>query len=113
MGKSLKDLTGRSDQSFQPTSEPLIMTAYTGATSTFIAEMAQFFRHFQRGAIAAAFSGGVLVGWLIAHNLKTRLYAGTEKKQQKASEDKANKKAISRWEGEGGAISSTKKGIKK
>jgi hypothetical protein len=97
----------------RPANEPLGTTALVKAASTFIAETTQFVQHYPLGAVATAFGGGVLVGWLIAHDLKTRLYAGDEQRRQKASEEKANKRAISRWEGEGGALLSTKKGSKK
>jgi hypothetical protein len=104
MAEALKDQAGCVDKSFQMTS--------ADAASTFITGMAQFIRHNALGAVAVAFSGGVLAGWLIAHDLKTRLYA-SEQRQRKAGEAKAYKRAISRWEGEGGAIRSTMKGNKK
>lgn len=88
----------------QPASEPLGMTASGEAAGNFIAETTQFVRHYLPGAVAVAFGGGVLVGWLIARGLKTRLSAGNEEREMKATEDKINKRAISRWEGEGGAI---------
>jgi hypothetical protein len=59
--------------------------------------------------MVVAFGGGMLVGWRIAHDLKIRLYSGSKQRQQKAGEDKADKRAISRWEGEGGALLSKKK----
>ena len=59
--------------------------------------------------MVVAFGGGLLVGWRLAHALKTRLYTDGERMQQKANETKADKRAISRWEGEGGALLSTKK----
>ena len=59
--------------------------------------------------MAAAFGGGMLVGWLITHHLKTRLSTDGERMQQKANETKADKRAIARWEGEGGALLSIKK----
>lgn len=69
----------------------------------FIAETAQCVRRYPLSAVAAAFGGGVLAGWLIAHNLKTQFCAGRKERQQWASETKANKRAISIWENEGGA----------
>ena len=103
MGEVLKDQAGHTDEALQPTSEPSGMSA----TAT------QFGRHYPLYAVAAAFSGGMIAGWLIAHELKTRLYARGEQRQRKTSEGKAYKRAISRWEGEGGSIPSTKKGGKK
>lgn len=110
MGEALKERTGRADESFQLTSEPLSLTALAEAASTLIAETAQCVRHYPLTAVATAFGGGVLVGWFIANDLKTRLYVGSEQRQQKIREDKANKRAISRWESEGGALLSTKEG---
>lgn len=80
------------------------MSAPAKALSTFVAETTQFVRRYPLGTMAAAFGGGMLVGWLIAHNLKTRLSAGNVQRQQQASEEKAKRRAISRWEGEGGRI---------
>lgn len=96
----------------QSTRQPFGMTALAEAASTFMAETAQFVRHYPLGAVAAAFGGGVLIGWLIAHDLKTRLYSGSEQRQRKVSDDRTSKRAISRWENEGGALLSTKKGRK-
>lgn len=73
------------------------------AYDTFIAEMAQCIRRHPLSAVAAAFGGGVLAGWLIAHNLKTRLYTDRDERRQRASDNRANKRAISIWENEGGA----------
>jgi uncharacterized membrane protein YciS (DUF1049 family) len=109
MEEALGYRTGRAEESFQLPGEPLSITAPAEAASNFIAETAQFVQHYLLGAMAVAFGGGMLVGWLIAHDLKIRLYAGSEQRQQKASEDKADKRAISRWEGEGGALLSIKK----
>jgi hypothetical protein len=81
--------------------------------NTFITETAQFVRHYPLGVAAAAFGGGVFIGWLISYNLKTRLSSGREQRPQKVDEVKAYKRAISRWEGEGGAIPSISKGGKK
>jgi excisionase family DNA binding protein len=67
-----------------------------------IGETAQCVRRYPLSALAAAFGGGVLAGWLIARNLKTQFYAG-RKERQRASETKANQRAISVWENEGGA----------
>ena len=106
MGEALKERAGRADESFQPTREPVGLTASAEDTTIFIAETSQFVRPYPLGAVAA-FGAGVLVGWLIAHELKTRLFAGSKLRQQQASEDKANKRAISRWESEGGALLST------
>jgi hypothetical protein len=80
------------------------MRATTEAPSTFIADTAQFVRHYPLGIVAAAFGGGLLVGWLIARELKTGRYAGSEQREQQASEEKAKRRAISRWEGEGGRV---------
>lgn len=103
MEEVLKDQAGHIDESRQPTSE----TSGIPATAT------QFVRHYPLlYAVAAAFSGGMIAGWLLARELKTRSYSCGEQRQRKASEGKAYKRAISRWEGEGGSILSTKKGSK-
>jgi hypothetical protein len=86
------------------------MTDTASAASTLIARTAQFVRRNPLGAVTAAFGGGILLGWLIAHDMKTRFYAGSQRRQQQDSENKAYKRAISRWEGEGGAIPSKMKG---
>jgi hypothetical protein len=106
MEGALNDRAGLADKSFQTTGETLDTTA--PAARTFIAGTAQFFRQYPLGMVAAAFSGGVLIGWLIADDLKTRLYAGREQGRL-PSEDKAQRRAISRWETEGGALASTRK----
>jgi hypothetical protein len=104
MEEALKDRAGRAHESFQQTDEPLGITASAGeAADTLIAETAQCVRHYPLSAVAAALGGGVLIGWLIAHNLKRRHDAGREERQRRAGEDKANKRAISTWEDEGGA----------
>jgi ElaB/YqjD/DUF883 family membrane-anchored ribosome-binding protein len=69
MKEALKDQAGRADESFQQTSEPLDIPAGEAA-DTLMAETAQCVRHYPLSAVAAAFGGGMLVGWLIAHNLK-------------------------------------------
>ena len=103
MEEDLKEQTARADESFHPISEPSGMTAPTGgAADTIIAETARCIRQYPLSAVATAFGGGVLAGWLIAHNLKTRFYAG-RKERQRASEIKANRRAISIWENEGGS----------
>jgi uncharacterized membrane protein YciS (DUF1049 family) len=73
----------------------------------------QFVRHYPSYAVATAFGGGIIAGWLIAHELKKRLSSRGEQRRRKAIESKSHKRAISRWEGEGGAIPSIKKGGKK
>lgn len=113
MGGALKERTGRADESSQLTGEPLGMTTPAETADNFIAEMAQFVQHYLLGAMAVAFGGGVLVGWLIMPNSKIQLHMGSKQRQQKVSEDKADKRAISRWEGEGGALSSSRKGSMK
>ena len=107
----MKGRAGLADESFQPTSETLGTTDPADAFRTFIAETAQFVRHYPLGMVTVAFGGGVLIGWLIANDLKARLYPGSERRRR-ISEDKAQRRAISRWEGEGGAILSTRKGGK-
>jgi hypothetical protein len=100
MGEALKD-------------KPVDMTTTAGVASNFIEETAQFVKHYLPGVMAVAFGGGVLVGWFIAPDLKTRFYVANKQRRQKLSEDKAYKRAISRWEGEGGALLSTNNGGKK
>lgn len=106
MGEPIPKLAGRADESFQTTGEPVGLMVTADAASTFVAELAQFVRRYPSGAVAAAFGAGMIVGWFVAHELKTLLYTG---RQQQASEDRAYKRAISRWEGEGGALLSMKK----
>lgn len=109
MGDAIQERAGRADESFQTTGEPVGLIIPADDASTFIAELAQFVRRYPSGAMVAAFSAGLLGGWFVAHELKTLLYTG---RQQQASEDRAYKRAISRWEGEGGALLSMKKSSK-
>ena len=102
MGEAFKDRTGNVDAPIQPANEPSGMRATAETFSAFIAETARFVRQYPLVTAAAAFGGGVVAGWLIARVLKTRLYAGNEQRQQQAGEEKAKRRAISRWEGEGG-----------
>ena len=114
MEEALKEHTKRVDEASQSTSEPLGLQAAASASSTFITGTAQFVWYHPLGAVlAAAFGSGLLIGWLIAPDLKARLYSRGEQRQLKAGEIKSYKRAISRWEGEGGAIPSIKEGSKK
>jgi hypothetical protein len=104
MEEALKDQAGRTDESFQNTDGPMGLTAQMGeAADNLVAETAQCVRHYPVSAVAAAFGGGALIGWLIAHTLKRQHYAGRADRQRRAGEDKINQRAISTWEDEGGA----------
>lgn len=65
-------------------------------------------RQYPLTAMAVAFGGGMLCGWLIARKLKTRLSASSEERQQMTREDEANQSALSGWEAEGGAALAAK-----
>lgn len=104
MGEALKDEPGQAYEPAQQTGESQGVSKLTGeAADTLIAETAQCVRHYPLSAVAAAFGGGVLVGWLIAYNLKGRISWGREERRRSFTEDKANSIAISIWENEGGA----------
>jgi len=73
------------------------------AAEDLVEEAARCIGHYPFSAVVLAFGGGVLTGWLIACNLRTRLSAGSGERGQRTSEVTAYKRAIAVWENEGGA----------
>lgn len=100
MEEVLNEQARPTEESSQAAAEPLDMAA----------TITQLVRRHPLGAVALAFGASVLVGWLIAHDLKARFYSRGRRARRKLADENRYTRDISDWEDEGGAIPSTDEG---